>query len=559
MLNVKEKASRISSHFSKGGAKVNTVPVSIAALYLDYSNRYGVCDKKLKEFASEIVKRYELPNKKENASWGELLGELELDERDYALITKELLANNNDIHDSFLSPSVSELVSLVLGINASDTVLDLGSGYGNFLVDVAVANFGESIRPTLLGQEINCEYYSVSCMALSMCGANYNIQNVNSISDAKCPSFTKGFIFPPFGLRYDGVAVDAFRHLGNDLFDAKVSYEWLFVLKAIEGMKPNGKIAVILPEGALFRTQDAAIRRYLLNNKLIEGVVSLPAGTFMPAMGIKTDLLVLSRGNESFKLVDGEEVLKDLPTRGVVSHEAAIDLYNAYFANDVEKIKDGDIKSLDCNLCLSALHAKDVYDGLKNLKKLSDVAVVFKGSPLTAAAFKDQLSNGKTPYQILSSGNIDDGIIDYTSLPFIADGKKYEKFALKKGDVVVTAKSTKVKFAVIADEPESTLIAIGGMIVVRPNHEFLDGTFLKMFFESSRGKQILESIKKGVVVTTIPFNDFLNVKVTCPSIEEQRKMAKKYNSLLAMYDGMKKEAESMEKRLASFYDENHEE
>lgn len=558
MSNVTEKSSKIYAYISKKGAREESKSLSVAMLYLNYVDSFGTMDKKLYEYAKQILFRSILKTVKDDEERKQLFSELDIKKEEYSEIVKDLLSIP-DRFTLFTPHSVFELVCRIIDIKNSDSVLDIGSGYGNFLVDIATANTDEAIRPSLLGQEINANAYYISCMALTMCGANYHVQNVNSVSEVKCPSFTKGYIFPPFALKYDCFAVEPFRYLGADLFKSKASYEWLFVLKALEGLNPNGKIAVILPEGALFRTQNANIRKYLLENKLIEGIVSLPAGTFMPWTNIKTNLLIISHGNEFFRVVNGEEVLKDLPVRGLSSHEAAVDLANAYFAENVERIKDGDIKSIDYNLSFNALHAKDIYGGLSNLKKISDIADVFKGSPLTLSMFKDQFSNCKTHYQLLSSGNIDEGIVDYASLPYIGDGKKYEKFALKKGDVVLTAKSTKVKFAVINDKPESTLIAIGGMIVIRPKADIIDGTYLKMFFDSAKGKQILVSIKKGTVIMTIPFNDFLNLQVPCPEIETQKKMSAKYNRLLAMYDGMKKEVESMERRLSSFYDENSEE
>lgn len=556
MFKINEKAFEIYSYIMKNGTREEGKALSVAMLYANYAGSFGTKDEKLYAYANLIISRSVL-KKSNNNDWKELISDLDIKKEEYSEIIKDILNIPNGF-DFYSTESVVELVSKILDIKSFDSVFDLGSGFGTFLVDIAEANINEPIRPSLIGQEINADAYYVSCMALEMCGANYHIQNVNSVSDTKCPSFTKGYIFPPFALKYDSFAVEPFKYLGNELFESKPSYEWLFVLKALEGMNPNGKVAVILPDSALFRTQDANIRKYLLDKKFIEGIITLPSGTFSPWTSIKTNLIILSNGNESFKVVNGEEVLKDLPVRGLSSHEAAVDLYNAYFAEDVERIKDTDITSLDFNLSLNALNAKDVYDNLKDLKKISDVAEVLKGCPLTLSVFKDQLSNCKMKYQLLSSGNIEDGIIDYAYLPYIADGKKYEKFVLKKGDVVLTAKSTKVKFAVINNEPKSTLIAIGGMIIIRPKKNLLDGTYLKMFFDSAKGKQILESIKKGMVIMTIPFNDFLNVQIPCPEIEFQRKMATKYNRLLAMYDGMKKEVESMERRLTNFYDENKE-
>lgn len=554
-MSTKEKCIQIKEFVRKLGPTQNKRTLIVCLLYMDYVDRFGDGDRNLMDCAHNLA-QYSLRPLRDTAKADcqTFLQSLSLEKEEYPEVVLELL-NIHDNYEGFSTPSLAELVARILEIKSSDSVFDLGSGYGNFLVAVSSLNRDQAIRPALYGQEINVEAYNVSCMALTMCGANYHIQNINSIENAKCPAFTKGYTFPPFAIQFDRSASDQFKFLGEDLFVPKTSSEWLFVFKALGGMNKNGKLAVLLPESALFKAQDAGIRKYLLDNNLIEGIISLPSGVLYPWSGIKTSLLVLSYNNKAFKVVDSDEVLKDLPIKGLVSHEAAVDIYNAYNSKNVELIQDSDIKSLDFNLSYNALHAKDVYQGLHNLKIISEVAEILKGSPLTISAFKDQIASSATSYQILTSSNIEDGIIDYESLPYIVDGKKYEKFFAKKGDIVMTTKSTKVKFAVINEEPTTSVIVTGGMIIIRPNTDLVDGTYIKMFFDSAKGKAILASIQKGAIITTIPFNDFKNLKFPCPPIEKQKVVSKKYNNLLAVYDGMKKEVEDMERRLANFYED----
>lgn len=556
-MSAKEKYSKIKEFFWRLGPVQNKKGLAIGLLYMDYTSRFGGGDKKLEEYVRTQAHNYSFKPFSDitEAECKSFFKTVSLDKEEYPEIVLDLLSTG-DQYDGISNPSLVELVARVLEIKSSDSVFDLGSGYGNFLVAVGYFNRDQAIRPALYGQEINIDAYNISCMALTMCGANYHIQNINSIESTKCPAFTKGYVFPPFAIRFDRSASNQFKFLGEELFVPKTSSEWLFVFKALEGMSKTGKLAVLLPEGTLFKAPDAGIRKYLLDNNLIEGIISLPSGVLYPWASVKTSLVVLSYGNEAFKVVNGEEVLKGLPVKGLASHEAAVDLYNAYNSKDVEIIKDSDIKSLDFNLSYNVLHAKDVYQGLHNLKAISEVAEVLKGSPLTISSFKDQIASSATPYQILTSSNIEDGIIDYESLPYIGDGKKYEKFFAKKGDVVMTTKSTKVKFAVINEEPSTSVIVTGGMIIIRPNTDLIDGTYLKMFFDSAKGKAVLASIQKGAIITTIPFNDFKNLKFPCPSIEDQKAVSKKYNNLLAVYDGMKKEVKDMERRLANFYEDS---
>lgn len=73
--------------------------------------------------------------------------------------------------------------------------------------------------------------------------------------------------------------------------------EVLFVDYIAEHLNPNGKAAVIVPEGIVFQTANAykSLRKFLVEDNLLYGVISLPAGVFNPYSGVKTSILLIDK------------------------------------------------------------------------------------------------------------------------------------------------------------------------------------------------------------------------------------------------------------------------
>ncbi|EQD40423.1 type I restriction enzyme M protein, partial [mine drainage metagenome] len=72
--------------------------------------------------------------------------------------------------------------------------------------------------------------------------------------------------------------------------------EVLFVDYMAEHLTPQGRAAIIVPEGIIFQSQTAykQLRKLLVETALV-AVVSLPAGVFQPYSGVKTSILILDK------------------------------------------------------------------------------------------------------------------------------------------------------------------------------------------------------------------------------------------------------------------------
>ncbi|MBK6744671.1 MAG: SAM-dependent DNA methyltransferase [Hydrogenophilales bacterium] len=73
--------------------------------------------------------------------------------------------------------------------------------------------------------------------------------------------------------------------------------ELLFLWLMLDLLDVGGNCAVIVPEGVLFGNTDAHVRlrRELLTEHVVEGVISLPGGVFQPYTGVKTSILLFRK------------------------------------------------------------------------------------------------------------------------------------------------------------------------------------------------------------------------------------------------------------------------
>ena len=100
---------------------------------------------------------------------------------------------------------------------------------------------------------------------------------------------------PPFAgsLDYENTAKDLLAIVKTK------KTELLFLALFLRLLKPGGRAAVIVPDGVLFGSSKAhkALRRTLVEDHKLDGVVSLPAGAFKPYAGVSTAILLFTKTN----------------------------------------------------------------------------------------------------------------------------------------------------------------------------------------------------------------------------------------------------------------------
>ena len=185
-------------------------------------------------------------------------------------------------------------------------------------------------------------------------------------------------------------------------------------IKAVDKSSENGRMAIVVPEGFLFRKDMEKTREYLLDSCYLKSIVSLPQGVFLPYTGVKTNILYCTdikkkKKQEKFwyfhvkndgytldnhrRKIEGENDLqKFLSYRNINTQEKKEILSVGFSEISIEEIKKND-------LILVGSHYKKFinYDNIQwEAVQLSDVAKIGAGN----SAPQDQrlFKNGKHPF-----------------------------------------------------------------------------------------------------------------------------------------------------------------
>ena len=191
-----------------------------------------------------------------------------------------------------------------------DTICDPSAGSSGFLVKAA--EYVLEQNPELLSKEASRRHYEgdmfmgmefdatmirIGAMNLLLHGIeNPNLIDVDALSEANSNFKGQASLIlanPPFKGSLDHDAVDS--SLSSVVKTTKT--ELLFLALILRGLKMGGRAAVIVPDGILFGSSNAhkQIRKEIIENNQLTGVVSMPSGVFKPYAGVSTAILFFTK------------------------------------------------------------------------------------------------------------------------------------------------------------------------------------------------------------------------------------------------------------------------
>lgn len=131
---------------------------------------------------------------------------------------------------------------------------------------------------------------------------NHNIRQIDAMSKAydEENKYTLVLANPPFKGSIDANDINPTLTKG-----AKTTKTELLFMKLINRILDlGGRCAVIVPDGVLFGSSKAHkdIRKALVEENALEGVISMPSGVFKPYAGVSTAILIFTKGGETDKV-----------------------------------------------------------------------------------------------------------------------------------------------------------------------------------------------------------------------------------------------------------------
>ncbi|MCE7927191.1 MAG: restriction endonuclease subunit S [Chloroflexi bacterium CFX7] len=191
---------------------------------------------------------------------------------------------------------------------------------------------------------------------------------------------------------------------------------------------------------------------------------------------------------------------------------------------------------------------------MSRLVPLSEVATVSQG--LVMSGHGAGARPGDWVVQEVSLGNIESDRIDVDSLNTIMleFNPRTERHLLGPYDVLVTARSTKVKSALVP-AALSRAVANSTLAVVRPRAPEL-GVFLWWFFTSRYGRAQLQARMVGSTVMLLRARSLLDVEVPVPPTRDLHRIAELIETSERAYEAAIRVAEIRHETLRDYFIED---
>ncbi|AFZ45137.1 type I restriction-modification system, M subunit [Halothece sp. PCC 7418] len=262
--------------------------------------------KEMQDRLSNLVAIFEnsiLNFKNNQADGDDLLGDA------YEYLMRNFATQSGKSKGQFYTPAeVSRVIAQVISIeNAQrqdETIYDPTCGSGSLLlkaVDQA------EVKLTIYGQEMDNATRALAKMNMILHGhADAEIYQGNTLAspyykndDGNLKTFDFAVANPPFSAKswMNGFnpSEDQFKRFqGYDIPPAK-NGDYAFLLHLLRSLNSQGKGAIILPHGVLFRGHaEANIRKKLIEKGVIKGIIGLPPNLFY-GTGIPACIIVLDK------------------------------------------------------------------------------------------------------------------------------------------------------------------------------------------------------------------------------------------------------------------------
>lgn len=289
--------------------------------------------------------------------------------------------------------------------------------------------------------------------------------------------------------------------------------EYSFVELMINCLGENGKAVVVVPEEFLYRWNAKGFKKAYLKNDLIESVVSLPADTFKDYGSVKASIVVFNKdkvekGFVTFKSADKQFEETKVSLEEILSLDRLDLRANRYVLKEAKELKD--------------ILASTSYPVIKIRDIIQDSVSGVNYSPKTRI---DENSVDDLPYVRVSN-------LAKNETQFDLDVSKIErKISREKANKKTVIGYSAILVSKIAPSLKSTYfkfvgqpIVIGSDIIALKIREDVISVEYLLTQLYSRIVQIqVEMLSSGTVIKRISTEDFLNIQIILPSLEEQQR------------------------------------
>ncbi len=315
-------------------------------------------------------------------------------------------------------------------------------------------------------------------------------------------------------------------------------------MKAINSAAPNGRMALVVPEGFLFRKDLTKTREYLLDHCQLQSIISLPQGVFLPYTGVKTDIIYATKVNQKVKSSEKKKTFWyfDVKSDGYTldNHRRKLDFpsdlskYEEYRKLDEDQATDMlkvgfEIIPLDkvrqnSNILVGSRYRVSVKRSNYETVCFSDIATLVRGVNYK----KQQQTTFRTANIILPADNITlEGDLKVQKEIYVDDTVTIsDDKRLQKNDIFICMSSgSKEHIGKVAFIDQDTKYYAGGFMgIIRVNMQRCLPKFLYYYLNySMKFREEIKLLTQGANINNIS-STINSIEIPLPPIDVQERI-----------------------------------
>ncbi len=372
---------------------------------VQWSNKEKLSD----ELLNNLIDHFSQYNLSNSSISADILGDA------YEYLIKHFADLTNKKAGEFYTPrSVVNLMTKIIDPKENESIYDPACGTGGMLIESLEYLKKSNLNPKTLkiyGQESNLTTSAIARINLFLHNAeDFNIfkgdtlRNPGFFESDNLKTFDCVIANPPFSLDDWGSENWANDPYGRNIAGVppKGNGDMAWVQHMIKSMKNNGRMAVVLPNGVLFRKgSEEKIRKFILDEDLLEVIIGLGPNIFYGTQLSPCILILKNKKEDNRKnkvlIIDAYDQIRVGRAQNYLEQDnikKIFEIYSAYkdlenFAK-ISSIKD--IKANNYNLNVSLYVEKIIDDKLPSVDNaLLDLKKIWKENQIQEKKFKELL------------------------------------------------------------------------------------------------------------------------------------------------------------------------
>jgi type I restriction enzyme M protein len=327
--------------------------------------------------------------------------------------------------------------------------------------------------------------------------------------------------------------------------------EVLFTDYIAEHLTPDGRGAVIVPNGIVATTQNAYVklRKFLVEDSLV-AVISLPAGVFNPYSGVKTSILFLDK--KLSRKIDKILFLKikadgfDLGAqRREISENdlpEAERLLKMWFKEELGDKAESRVawKPVDKNILLPSRSVSLQAEQFLGGGPLSiEIETARLGDVCERCQQVNPASLGKPTFRYIDIDSIDNSSLRIAEAKavYVADAPSRARKLLKFRDVLFSTVRPYLKNIAIVPPQLDSEIASTGFGVLRANESRALPEYLFAVVSDQRFVDAANALTTGASYPAITEKQLFDLEIPLPPLEEQQRIVTEIEAYQKIIDG----------------------